>query len=86
MSEGFDIQLDYVCVTPLVIAMAMIAFRILCHSLPMKTLLLLYIRVDFLMAVTAQHILALLAESLVAFFTLLLVFHMSLNHRPRFNQ
>jgi len=86
MSKGFNIQLDYVCITTLVFAMAMIAFRIPCHPSSVNTLLLSYICVDLLVAASAQHSLALLAERLVAFSALLLVFHMTFNHRPRFNQ
>ena len=86
MGKCFNIQLDYVCIATLVFAMAMIAFRIPRHPLSVNTLLLAYICIDLLMAASAQHSLALLAERLVAFSTLLLVFHVSFNNRPRFNQ
>jgi hypothetical protein len=51
-----------------------------------KALLLPYISVNLLVAVPAKHALALLAERLVAFFTLFLVFHVPLNKLAGFNQ
>jgi len=86
MRKSFNIQLDYVCITALVIAMAMIAFCICCDPLPVKTLLLVYICVDLFVAVPTQHALILLAEGLVAFFALFLVFQVPFNHLTWINQ
>lgn len=86
MGKCLNIQLDNICIPALVVAMAMAAFGISCQSSPVNTLPLPDICVDFLVTVPAQQILTLLAEGLVAFFTVFLIFRMPLYYLPGLDQ
>jgi hypothetical protein len=85
----FNSQLDDICITPLVIGVAVFACSLPCHAPTMKSLPAAYVCTDLFMAIRTQAVLAFLAEWLMALAALFLVFSMSLHqlagHNQRFN-
>ena len=72
--KGFFIQLDDICIAALVISMAMTALGFRGIHMPMKTLRVLYVCIDFFMTVPAKRALFILAERLVTAVAFLFIF------------
>jgi len=86
MIKCFYSQPDNICITSLMIRVAMFACGPPCHTPPVVTPFRTYVIPDFFMTVRTQAVLTFLAEWLMAVTAVFFVFGMPLHKRSRHNQ